>query len=128
MTPTAKVTRATGTTPSTGMHDLNAGALSCDGCPTHLAGRSAVFQAFAEACVDVWSAQGRRNRTGGSPTDLHQLGGFIGATAQSLSAVPPDQAPPPPEQAPPLAGLETAAHLGQRVAEVAGQLRIGRAA
>ncbi len=59
--------------------------------------------------------------TDGRPDDLNRLGSFIGAMAQS----PSDAAP---EHAPITADLDTAAHLGRRVAQVAAELRIGRAA
>lgn len=52
----------------------------------------------------------------GSADDLNRLGGFLGAMAQSPSDAAADVAPPH-------ADLQTAEHLGRRVAEVAAQLR-----
>jgi multimeric flavodoxin WrbA len=57
----------------------------------------------------------------GSHDDLNRLAGFIGAMAQSNA----DQGP---ELVPPLADRRTAEHLGRRVAELAGRLRVARAA
>jgi len=55
----------------------------------------------------------------GTVDDLNRLGGFVGAMAHSPSDAGPDIAPSE-------ADLRTARHLGQRVAEVAGQLARGR--
>jgi len=55
----------------------------------------------------------------GTADDLNRLGGFLGAMAHSPSDAGPDIAPTE-------ADLRTARHLGQRVAEVAGQLARGR--
>ena len=57
----------------------------------------------------------------GSPDDLNRLAGFIGAMAQSNA----DQGP---ELVPPASDRRTAEHLGRRVAELAGRLRVARAA
>jgi multimeric flavodoxin WrbA len=58
-------------------------------------------------------------RLAGSAADLNRLGGFIGAMAQSPSDAGPDVAPPESD-------LETARHLGRRVAEVAVLFARGR--
>ncbi len=52
----------------------------------------------------------------GSAEDLNRLGSWLGAMAQSNS----DEGP---EVAPPASDLKTAAHLGQRVAEIAKQFK-----
>jgi multimeric flavodoxin WrbA len=57
----------------------------------------------------------------GSEEDLNRLGFFLGAAAQSNSDEPA-------ETAPPHADLLTAQHLGRRVAGLAVQLALGRAA
>lgn len=54
----------------------------------------------------------------GSPEDLNRLSGYLGAMAQSNSDVAPEIAPAGSD-------LRTAAHLGQRVAEVAQRLALG---
>lgn len=59
------------------------------------------------------------NSSTGSVEDLNRLGGFLGAMAQSNSDAGPDLAPT-------AADLKTAAHLGQRVAEVVRQLACHR--
>jgi NAD(P)H dehydrogenase (quinone) len=51
----------------------------------------------------------------GSADDLNRLGSWLGAMAQSNS----DEGP---EATPPRSDLQTAAHLGQRVADIAGRL------
>jgi NAD(P)H dehydrogenase (quinone) len=51
----------------------------------------------------------------GSHEDLNRLGSWLGAMAQSNV----DEAP---EVAPPESDLKTAAHLGQRVAEITSKL------
>jgi multimeric flavodoxin WrbA len=56
------------------------------------------------------------NSSKGSVNDLNRLGGFSGAMSQSNA----DQGP---ELAPPEADRKTAAHLGQRVAELAGRFK-----
>lgn len=61
------------------------------------------------------------NSSKGSEEDLNRLGFFLGAAAQSNADEGPDMAPP-------LADLQTAEYLGQRVAEVALQLARGKAA
>ncbi|WP_375423075.1 flavodoxin family protein [uncultured Friedmanniella sp.] len=66
-------------------------------------------------------AYGGWNTTTASPDDLNRLGGFTGAMAQSHGDAGSDQAPP-------AADLETAAHLGRRVAETTQQLVAGRKA
>lgn len=55
---------------------------------------------------------------GKASTDLNRIGGWLGAMAQSN-----DEAP---ELSPIESDLNTAAHLGQRVAEIAQQLHAGR--
>lgn len=57
---------------------------------------------------------------GKTPEDKNRVGGWLGAMAQSDDASP--------EVTPPASDLDTAAHLGQRVAEIARQLRAGQAA
>ena len=52
--------------------------------------------------------------------DTNRIGAWLGAMAQSDDDLP--------EVTPPASDLETAAHLGQRVAEVAAQLQAGRSA
>lgn len=59
--------------------------------------------------------------TGSSPDELNRLGSWLGAMAQSNSDAAPGEAPP-------RSDLETAAHLGRRVALLAGQWAAGRAA
>lgn len=54
---------------------------------------------------------------GKTPEDKNRVGGWLGAMAQSDDAAP--------EVTPPASDLDTAAHLGQRVAELARQLRAG---
>lgn len=61
------------------------------------------------------------NTSAGSTEDLNRLGAFTGAMAQSDGDAGPDVAPP-------ASDLATAEHLGQRVAQVAGELKRGRAA
>lgn len=60
------------------------------------------------------------NSSKGSEADLNRLGFFLGAGAQSNVDQGPDIAPPESD-------LETARHLGRRVALVAQQLARGRA-
>lgn len=57
---------------------------------------------------------------GKTPEDKNRVGCWLGAMAQSDDASP--------EVTPPASDLDTAAHLGQRVAEIARQLRAGQAA
>lgn len=57
---------------------------------------------------------------GKTPEDKNRVGGWLGAMAQSDDAAP--------DVTPPASDLDTAAHLGQRVAELARQLRAGRQA
>ncbi|MBN9670617.1 flavodoxin family protein [Roseibium aggregatum] len=59
------------------------------------------------------------NSSLGSARDLNRLGCWLGATAQSNTDEGPDTAPP-------AADLETARHLGRRVAEVTAQFVRGR--
>ena len=59
------------------------------------------------------------NSTTGSEQDLNRLGFFMGAAAQSNADEGPDVAPPQ-------ADLLTASHLGERVATVACQLKLGQ--
>jgi len=59
------------------------------------------------------------NASFGSKRDLNRLGCWLGAAAQSNIDEGPDMAPPPSD-------LETARHLGRRVAEVTGQFVRGR--
>jgi multimeric flavodoxin WrbA len=54
---------------------------------------------------------------GKTPEEKNRVGGWLGAMAQSDDA--------PPEVTPPASDLDTAAYLGQRVAELARQLRAG---
>jgi multimeric flavodoxin WrbA len=56
---------------------------------------------------------------GKTPEERNRVGGWLGAMAQSDDASP--------EVTPPASDLDTAAHLGQRVAELARQLRAGAA-
>lgn len=56
---------------------------------------------------------------GKTAAEKNRVGGWLGAMAQSDDAAP--------DVTPPTSDLETAAHLGQRVAELAAQLRAGRA-
>lgn len=55
---------------------------------------------------------------GKTAQDTNRIGGWLGAMAQSDDAAP--------ELTPPASDLETAAHLGQRVAQLAAQLQAGR--
>lgn len=57
---------------------------------------------------------------GKTPEDKNRIGGWLGAMAQSDDASP--------EITPNGSDLDTAAHLGQRVAELARQLRLGQPA
>ena len=57
---------------------------------------------------------------GKTAAEKNRVGGWLGAMAQSDDAAP--------EVTPPASDLDTAAHLGQRVAELAAQLRASRAA
>ena len=57
---------------------------------------------------------------GKAPEDKNRIGGWLGAMAQSDDAAP--------EVTPPASDLDTASHLGQRVAELARQLNAGRQA
>lgn len=57
---------------------------------------------------------------GKTAAEKNRVGGWLGAMAQSDDAAP--------EVTPPASDLDTAAHLGQRVAELAAQMRAGRAA
>jgi NAD(P)H dehydrogenase (quinone) len=57
---------------------------------------------------------------GKTPEDKNRVGGWLGAMAQSDDASP--------EITPPASDLETAAHLGRRVALLARQLRAGASA
>jgi multimeric flavodoxin WrbA len=57
---------------------------------------------------------------GKTAEDRNRIGGWLGAMAQSDDAAP--------EVTPPASDLDTAAHLGQRVAELARQLHAGRQA
>ena len=61
------------------------------------------------------------NSTSGSEQDANRLGFFLGAAAQSNADEGADAAPPQ-------ADLDTARHLGQRVAQAAIQFARGRAA
>jgi multimeric flavodoxin WrbA len=58
------------------------------------------------------------NSTTGSEQDLNRLGFFTGAAAQSNADEGPDLAPPK-------ADLDTAAHLGKRVAETVSTYKLG---
>jgi len=55
---------------------------------------------------------------GRSPEERNRIGGWLGAMAQSN-----DESP---ELSPIASDLKTAAHLGQRVAEIAAQFRKGQ--
>ncbi len=70
---------------------------------------------FAAQHGMVWVSLGLppgNNSTQGSPEDLNRLGASLGAMAQSNADAPPDIAPPKSD-------LDTARHLGKRVAEAA---------
>jgi multimeric flavodoxin WrbA len=80
------------------------------------------FALFAMQHGMVWVGLGLlpgNHTSDGSPEDLNRLAGFLGAMAQSNA----DQGP---ELVPPMADRRTAEHLGRRVAELAGRLRIAR--
>jgi len=82
------------------------------------------FALFAMQHGMVWVGLGLlpgNHTSDGSPDDLNRLAGFLGAMAQSNA----DQGP---ELAPPLADRRTAEHLGRRVADLAGRLRVARQA
>lgn len=73
---------------------------------------------FAAQHGMIWVGLGLlpgNNSSRGSVNDLNRLGGFLGAMAQSNV----DQGP---EAGPIASDLRTAAHLGERVARIAGQL------
>ncbi|MFZ5609303.1 MAG: flavodoxin family protein [Pseudomonadota bacterium] len=59
------------------------------------------------------------NSSQGSPEDLNRIGAYLGAMAQSNIDAGADLAPPK-------ADLETAAHLGERVAKAAIRWRAGK--
>lgn len=72
---------------------------------------------FAAQHGMIWVSLGLppgNNSSTGSAEDLNRIGSFLGAMAQSNM----DQGP---EVAPPKSDLETAKHLGQRVAELASR-------
>ncbi len=82
------------------------------------------FALFAMQHGMVWVGLGLlpgNHTSDGSPDDLNRLAGFIGAMAQSNADQGADLVPP-------LADRRTAEHLGRRVAELAGPLRIARQA
>jgi len=126
------------------------------GAPTYMGGPSAVFKSFAEATLPVWADKLRwRNKVAAGFTHsqalsgdklhtlqyftvlagqhgmlwvtldlypsahLNRLGAWLGVMSQSARDAPPDEAPP-------VGDLETARHLGRRVAEVTRQVRVGR--
>ena len=81
------------------------------------------FALFAMQHGMIWVGLGLppgNHTSGGSADDLNRLAGFIGAMAQSNA----DQGP---ELVPPSSDRRTAEHLGRRVAELAGRLRVARA-
>lgn len=67
---------------------------------------------FAAQHGMIWVSLGLM--PGNTPTDLNRLGSWLGAMAQSDNA--------PADTTPPESDLKTAAHLGQRVAEITAQL------
>jgi multimeric flavodoxin WrbA len=82
------------------------------------------FALFAMQHGMVWVGLGLlpgNHTSDGSPDDLNRLAGFIGAMAQSNADQGADLVPP-------LSDRRTAEHLGRRVAELAGPLRIARQA
>ena len=82
------------------------------------------FALFAMQHGMIWVGLGLppgNHTSDGSPDDLNRLAGFIGAMAQSNADQSHEIVPPP-------ADRRTAEHLGRRVAELAGQLRIARQA
>jgi NAD(P)H dehydrogenase (quinone) len=82
------------------------------------------FVLFAMQHGMIWVGLGLApgNHTSeGSADDLNRLAAFIGAMAQSNA----DQGP---ELVPPASDRLTAEHLGRRVAELAGRMRVARAA
>ena len=81
------------------------------------------FALFAMQHGMIWVGLGLppgNHTSEGSSDDLNRLAGFIGAMAQSNA----DQGP---ELVPPSSDRRTAEHLGRRVAELAGRLRVARA-
>jgi NAD(P)H dehydrogenase (quinone) len=82
------------------------------------------FSLFAMQHGMVWVGLGLlpgNHTSDGSPDDLNRLAGFIGAMAQSNADQAADLVPQP-------ADRRTAEHLGRRVAELAGRLKIAREA
>jgi NAD(P)H dehydrogenase (quinone) len=82
------------------------------------------FALFAMQHGMIWVGLGLppgNHTSEGSPDDLNRLAGFIGAMAQSNADQSAEVVPPP-------ADRRTAEHLGRRVAELAGQLRVARQA
>lgn len=74
---------------------------------------------FAMQHCMIWVGVGilpGNNSSTGSVNDLNRLGSFTGAMAQSNADQGPDQGPIQSD-------LDTAAHLGRRVAEMVGRLR-----
>jgi multimeric flavodoxin WrbA len=90
----------------------NSGALHGDKLNTLMA-----MALFAAQHAMIWV--GVDQFAGQSNEDDNRLGGWLGAMAQSNHLEPPELTPSGSD-------LRTAAHLGQRVAEIAKQLRAGR--
>ena len=72
--------------------------------------------AMQHGMIYVGTAQMPSNNKAASRNDINYLGAFSGAIAQSPSDSSPDEGPAPGD-------LETAKLYGQRVAQIAGQLR-----
>jgi len=149
LVPAAEVTR----TGEAHWAALDAADAQIWGSPTHLAGVSAGMQGFFEATSGRWAAQAWKDKLAAGFTNsgslsgdklatltelarfaaqhgmlwigievktgaegLNRLGGWLGAMAQSPYGQPAELAPPP-------ADLDTARHLGRRVAAAAARWR-----